>query len=591
MNFLQTIKKRNLLFDGAFGTYYSQTGGSEKIPEMANFKDGQTVKRIHREYIEAGADIIRTNTFASNCDTLSCSREMLKQNLENACSLARQAIEETAENSGRTVWIAGDIGPLPGYVHKDEENLEQYLYIAGTLIRSGADFLLFETFSDDQQILPVAEQLRKSYPDIPVFFHFSTNQYGYTNAGISVKRIFEELKNKNCIDGIGLNCGVGPGHMLSLIQELCLYPDKVYSVLPNASYPKIMQGRVVFTGDSEYFSGKLTEALQYGVDCVGGCCGTTPEYIRVVRKHFIREKCKNTCPCEVSEISKSGGMPLGAFYRGKNRSIAVELTPPFGINDEKVLDAAYQLKSLNVDVITFPDSPSGRTRADSVLMAIKAKDKSGLCVMPHLCCRDKNAIAVRSQLLGAYMNGIRNLLIVTGDPVPVILRDDIKSVYNFDSVGFMRILQEMNAEEFREDPFAYGGALNPTCANLEAEIQRLKKKMDAGASFFLTQPLFTDEDVENLSIIRKRVPDARILCGIMPLISYKNAKFMQSEMPGIHVTDAIVSRYKENGTKEEGEQAGVELAREIIRKTEKISDGYYFSVPFNRVYLVKDILS
>lgn len=591
MNFLQTIKKQNLLFDGAFGTYYSQKNGAEHIPEIANFGDGQLVKTIHKEYILAGADIIRTNTFASNCETLSCTKEELRENLVNACKLAMKAIQETEAEIERKVWIAGDIGPLPSSIHKDDENVEKYIYIAEALMNAGADFLLFETFSDEQQILQVAEKLKESHPTFPIFFHFSTNHYGYTNAGIRVQRIFEELRNKDCVDGIGLNCGVGPGHMLNLIKELPLNQEKVYSILPNASYPKIMQGRVVFLGNSEYFAEKLMDSIQFGVDCVGGCCGTTPEYIEAVKQSFIREKQKNLCSHVTNPILKADERPYHAFYRNSEKSIAVELTPPFGIDDEKVLDAAYQLKDLKIDVITFPDSPSGRTRADSVLMAIKAQDKSGLCVMPHLCCRDKNAIAVRSQLLGAYMNGIRNLLIVTGDPVPIILRDDIKSVYNFDSVGFMRILQEMNLEEFKDDPFVYGGALNPTCVNLEAEVRRLKRKMDAGASFFLTQPLFTDEDVKGLETIKKMVPDARILCGIMPLVSYKNAKFMQNEMTGIHVTDNVVERYKESSSRQEGEKVGIHLAKEIMKKTETIADGYYFSIPFNRVYLLNEILS
>ncbi len=267
----------------------------------------------------------------------------------------------------------------------------------------------------------------------------------------------------------------------------------------------------------------------------------------------------------------------------------MELAPPFGSSDEKVLDAAYYLKAQGVDVATFPDSPSGRTRADSVLMGVKVMEKSGLCVMPHVCCRDKNAIAIRSQLLGAYMNGIRNLLVVTGDPVPTLMRKDVKGVYNFDSVGFMRILQEMNEEEFAQDPFVYGGALNPGRINLKIETDRMKKKMLAGASFFMTQPLFVQEDIRKLRQIKEET-GARILCGIMPLVSKKNARFIQNEMAGIHVTEEIVARYDGAVTREEGEAAGVALAREIMEVTGDFADGYYFSIPFNRVELLPRIL-
>lgn len=222
-------------------------------------------------------------------------------------------------------------------------------------------------------------------------------------------------------------------------------------------------------------------------------------------------------------------------------------------------------------------------------MAEKVARETGMCVMPHICCRDKNAIAMRSQLLGSYINHIRNFLVITGDPVPSMVRSSIKSVFNFDSVGLMRIINDMNEDQFAEAPICYGGAINQGREKLELEIARVKKKMDAGAIFFLTQPISTLEGVERVRCIKQET-GARILCGIMPFVSLKNATFIKNEMTGIDVSDEVLSRYREDMTREEGELAGVQLAKEIMALTDDFADGYYFSFPFNRVSMLEKIL-
>ena len=209
--------------------------------------------------------------------------------------------------------------------------------------------------------------------------------------------------------------------------------------------------------------------------------------------------------------------------------------------------------------------------------------------MPHICCRDKNAIAMRSQLLGAHINNIDNFLVITGDPIPSMVRSSVKSVFNFDSVGLMNIISDMNQDQFANRPAVYGGAINQGRANFNVELSRVKKKMAAGATFFMTQPVFSDEDIRRLRQIKEET-GARILCGIMPLVSIRNARFMKNEMTGINVTDEILARYREDMTKEEGEQTGIEIARQIIEKTSDFVDGYYFSFPFNRVHMLAKIL-
>lgn len=588
------IKKNKILMDGAFGTYFAQLSGDDVLPEAANLTNPELVKEIHKRYIEAGAVMIRTNTFAANRETLLCSREELVENIKSACRIAKEAASE----GKHTVFVAGDIGPIPEMREMSEETaLEEYKTICDILLEEGVDALVFETFSDYDRIKDAIEYIRKKH-DIFILVQFSVNQYGYTSSGISIKRIFQELSNKKEIDGMGLNCGVGPGHLYQIISELHVSTDKYISALPNASYPKILQDRMVFLENQDYFTDRLLRLADMGVDFIGGCCGTSPKYIKkLAGKVKLVKSESDSSIFRKQELSQKvpqeeKAKPKHAFYKEETHGeklITVELAPPFKADDEKILDAANYLKAHKTDAVTFPDSPSGRTRADSVLIGVKVMEKTGICPMPHICCRDKNSIAIRSQLLGAYMNGIRNLLVVTGDPIPQVMRREIKSVYNFDSVGLMRIIQEMNEEEFAKDPMVYGGAINYNRPNMDVEIGRMKKKMEAGASFFLTQPLFTKEDADRLREMSRQVP-ARILCGIMPLVSKKNAIFMKNEMAGIHVTEETINRYREDMSREEGEAVGISLAREVMEYTEDFVSGYYFSIPFNRVYLLDQIL-
>jgi 5,10-methylenetetrahydrofolate reductase len=287
-------------------------------------------------------------------------------------------------------------------------------------------------------------------------------------------------------------------------------------------------------------------------------------------------------PCDTGLLSVRKNDPT-------HKIIAVELVPPVNADDEKLLDAANILKNAGADVVTFPDSPSGRTRADAVLMAEKVKNETGLRVMPHICCRDKNAIAIRATILGARLNGIEDFLVITGDPVPVMIRQTTKSVFNFDSIGMMNIISDMNEEILKAHRVSYGGAINHNRVNLNIEIERVKKKMKAGATFFLSQPVFSAGQAEILKGIKEQT-GAVILVGVMPLVSRRNAMFMKSEMSGINIPDEVVNRYPEDGSREEGEAVGVALAKDIMAATEDFADGYYFSFPFNRVGMLKKIM-
>ena len=389
--------------------------------------------------------------------------------------------------------------------------------------------------------------------------------------------------------------------MLQLLKKLDIDCGKPVSVMPNAGYPKFTQSRLVFNDNKEGFIDKIQDIAALGADIIGGCCGTNPEYI-----HQITERVENGDIAKAAKVHvekhQSDNAPKDNFLKGRlvrggadaknfggHKLIAVELAPPVDVNDQKLLDAAHILKQSHVDVVTFPDSPSGRTRADSILMAEKVHRETGLRVMPHLCCRDKNAIAIRGSVLGAQLNGIKDFLVITGDPVPVMFRQTTRSVFNFDSVGMMKLLQSMNEEVFSGDKITYGGAINQNRLNTKFEIDRIKRKMEAGAEFFLTQPVFSRAQAQILRDMKAET-GATILVGIMPLVSRRNALFMKNEMAGIEIPDEIIERYGENATRQEGEDCGIQIAREILGYTADFADGYYFSFPFNRVHMLAHIV-
>lgn len=590
MNIREYLKKSKLIADGSFGTYYSQKYKTVDIPEYANITASQRISEIHTEYINSGAKLIRTNTFASNTYSLDCSIEQVKENIKAAYKIAKEAVEQ----SGKEIFIAGNIGPVPAVFQPDFEAVEEeYYQIAKTFIDEGADILCFETFTQSEHIMPAIKRIKEECNPF-IIVQFCVNQYGYSEAGESAERLVSETAFSKCVDAVGLNCGVGPAHMQQILSRINLNNNCFVTAMPNAGYPLLVRNRVKYADNPIYFASKVNDMALLGADIIGGCCGTTPDYIREVAKTVDLTP---TVKSDETSASNENEKPVikKSFFRNADgtikdkKLIAVELAPPFGADDKKLLEAAHMLKGLGVDVLTFPDSPSGRTRIDSVLMAQKVKNVTGFEVMPHICCRDKNAIAMRSTFLGASINGINNFLIITGDPIPVMARQVVKSVFNFDSVGLMRIADEMNSEALKDSPLTYGGAINQSRRRIESEIKRVQKKMEAGAEFFLTQPVFTAEDAERLRRVKEET-GARILCGIMPLVSRKNALFMKNEISGVNVTDEVIERYPENAGREEGENVGVELAKEMIAATRDFADGYYFSFPFNRTYLLKRII-
>lgn len=591
MNFKDYIKTHNILADGSFGTYYAEKYHTNEAPEYANIYHKDRVTKIHSSYLEAGAKLIRTNTFAANTMSMQKDFSFVRENIQAAVSLAKIAIKLAG---CKDAFIVGDIGPISTASGFSSETIENEFYdIAKTFADEGIEIIQFETFMSMEILSNVIPKIKKEL-GLYIMVSFSVNQLGYSASGLSAKNLIREACEVEGVDSVGLNCGIGPYHMYNILKKIELPADKTLIAVPNAGYPVLTRNRMEFNSRPEYFAEKTRDLLSLGADIIGGCCGTSPEFISCLseitgmdiksEKHIeksIAATAKNPVNC---------GFLYDETGRKKDKKfIAVELIPPFNTDDEKLLESAHYLKNAGVDVLTFPDSPSGRTRVDSVLMAAKVYRETGIEVMPHVCCRDKNAFAMRAMFMGAKINDIKNFLIITGDPVPASARNLVKSVFNFSSVGLMKIAQEMNKEVFNENPLNYGGAINQNLINLDSVINTTKRKMEAGANFFLTQPVFSKEEAKRLRKIKEET-GACIFAGIMPLISRRNALFMKNELAGINVTDEIVERYPENGSKEEGEKVAVELAKEIISYIDDFADGYYFSFPFNRVYLLNRIL-
>lgn len=587
------LKDRVILMDGAMGTYYNRMHPEGGEAERANITHPDWIKDIHKQYILAGAKLIRTNTFAVN--HMLFEKEEIEAYLIAAVENAKNAVMETDDS----IWIAGSVGPVRCENEQEEESaFEEYRYICDVLAGQGIRIFILETFADTTMVIRIAEYIKKLAEDVLqeevfVMAQFSVNRMGYTKYGYSMQRLVHELEDQEVLSGFGFNCGIGAAHMNKLLTGITFSSDCTLSVLPNAGYEHILRGRQLFVDNPSYYASIMEQILSKGVNLVGGCCGTTPDYIKALSEMLGGKK----SPADKKIITEEGTTayagPPHPFIEKLNRGervYAVEIDSPFDQRADKFLEAACRLQENDVDMITISDSPMARPRAESFEMGIYVANKTGGHVMPHICCRDRNLIALRSAILGGYINGIRDMLIITGDPVARDDRNIISGVFDMNSIKLMEYVRNMNQEIFMEDPIYYGGALNYAGINVEAIVDRMKKKMAAGCSYFLTQPVYSDSDIDRVRELQKRT-GARILLGIMPLVSYKNALFMKNELPGIDVPDEIVNCYHPDMDRSQAEETAVRLSVEIGCKALDFADGFYFMTPFNRVSLVNEIIN
>ncbi|MBT9774109.1 MAG: bifunctional homocysteine S-methyltransferase/methylenetetrahydrofolate reductase [Coprococcus sp.] len=595
MDIREYLANNRLITDGAMGTWYDRlTGYKGNLAERANLENPQQIRDIHRAYIEAGAQLIRTNTFAVN--SMFFSADEIEEVLKAAWENASQAVSD----SGKDVWIAADMGPIDADETKSDGDVEQeYIQLSDYFLRLGAKVFVFETLSDFRYVKRAGSYIKAKCPDAFVVMQFSFNRNGYTRSGMSVRAILSEAASMADMDAVGFNCGVGPLHLYELLKNQSFPEGKYMTVLPNAGYPTELRGRTLYSENVPYYVEMMGRIANLGFDIIGGCCGTTPEHIRGLHHLLVNnvKPPKKLMPAVYSTDRQSGCGQEAAeekteliqkLERGE-KIFVVELDPPFDANDTKLMDGASLLRDIGVDMITLADSPLARPRADSIASAIKMRYTRQMEAMPHISCRDKNVIAHRAQLLGMHMNGLRHALIVTGDPIARGDRESIKSVFNFNSIKLMKYVQTMNQEVFGNRPIYYGGALNHNNGSADNIAARMRLKMEAGAQWFLTQPIYGQDDIDRLRELKEK-SGGRIIAGIMPLVSRKNALFIKNEMPGIHVPEHVLEQYEEGMSREAYEDVATAISVDLMKRLEDVCDGYYMMTPFNRAALIKRII-
>lgn len=597
MNNIDKIKSHfPLLFDGAMGTYYIEK--SEKpLPEceMANIFDRELILNIQKEYLCSGATALKTNTFGANKRSLKCTKDVLRTIIESGYAISQEAIEryiiENDDDSEKFVFA--DIGPIPNE-GLDEESLveiiSEYKEIVDIFLGLGAENFLFETLDDGTALHEICKYIKEKSENAYIILSFAINPDGYTRKGYSGEKLLEEFAADENVDSVGFNCISGPGYILNTLDKIRV-PNKTISIMPNASYPTVVNNRIFYSDNASYFANTMLEFIDRGVEIIGGCCGTTPKHIEMLNNNLKDHK-KSAHKIEKPTIFKVRTKPTSNAYQeklfGGKKVIAVELDPPADVDIEKYMNSLKKLKELDIDAVTIADCPVGRARIDSSLMAYKIKNEIGLDPVVHLTCRDRNLNATKALLLGLNIENIRNLIVVTGDPIPTAEKDEIKPVFNFNSRLLAKYIRELNEEVFTNKMVISSG-LNINARNFNAELSKARKKVEFGVEVFYTQPVLSERAVENLDLAKRELK-AKIMGGIIPIVSHRNAVFMNEEINGISVEKEVIDAY-DGLSKEEASELAVRMSLEFMKKIENIIDGFYLITPFNRIDIIGNIVN
>ena len=572
-------QKRPFLFDGAMGTWYAaQPGHSGQRCEMANVAHPWDILDIHRAYLKAGCQAIKTNTFSVGADLARGDEDLARRLVRAGCAVALDAV------SGFDALVFADLGPIPG----DLPNTgDLYCRQADWFLQAGITHFLLETLPDDRGVVQLAAHLNEQAPDAFLLVSFAVDASGVTRSGRQGRDLLSAVAELPGVDAVGCNCVCGPHHLLAYLRTLPPLPCPV-SIMPNAGYPTVLGRRTFFQGQPDYFAQQLVQMTRSGAAIVGGCCGTTPDHIAAAAQ-ALAQPVETTSPAAVPGAEPKRipqPNPLWDKFTSGKRVVAVELDPPADDDLSFFIKGVAELHDAGADVVTIADCPVGRPRADSSLLACKVRRELGVEPLPHMACRDRNLNATKALLLGLSMEGIHNVLLVTGDPVPTEDRSEVKSVFNFNSRKLARYVSGLNQQ--LTTPFRMFGALNVNARNFDVQLRLAQEKEACGMSGFLTQPVLSPEALENLKKARA-VLKGKLLGGIFPVVSHRNACFLNNEIAGIHVCDEIVSRY-EGKDREAAEDLAVAISARIAGEMAPYTDGFYLMTPFRRVALMKRIL-
>ena len=565
-----------LLFDGATGTALCAQSGEGEAVERLCLTQPQRVLALHRAYLAAGCKAIKTNTFAAHV-SLACENEDDQKTLIRAAyDLARRA------GDAYDAAVFADIGPAP----TDTDAAACYIAMAEQFLNVGATCFLFETMQSGEGLAEAAAYIKASCPDAWIMVSFAADADGFTRAGEQASALALQMSACGAVDAIGLNCICGAYHIRQLLSTLDV-GDKWMSAMPNAGYPHVEEGRTYYDSAPAYYAQQVMECVKAGARIVGGCCGTTPEHIRQIARLL-----GTPMPPRVRMGDEKAAQPPEKGCRSRilrrleqgRRITLVELDPPRSADIGGFMEGARQLEQAGADAITIADCPIGRARMDSSLLACKLSRELGIEALPHMTCRDRNVNATKALLLGLSMENVHNVLAVTGDPIPTGDRGSVKSVYQFNSRVLAKFIRGLG-ESGEAKPFFVCGGLNINAVRFDLELERAKEKMDCGVSAFLTQPVLSEQAALHLERARDELRGAKLIGGLFPVVSEKNARFLQSEVHGITVDEAVVCAYA-GLDRAQGEEMAVRLCREAASRISPFVDGYYIMTPFQRVELV-----
>ncbi|MDY0356008.1 MAG: bifunctional homocysteine S-methyltransferase/methylenetetrahydrofolate reductase [Sedimentisphaerales bacterium] len=608
--FLGRVSEGVLIGDGAMGTMLYQRGiFLNRCFDELNLVAPALVREVHAGYVEAGADFVETNTFGAN--RVKLSPYGLANEVER---INRAAVEVARAAAGDAVLVAGAMGPLGceltefGPISSGQAG-QMFRQQAAALAEAGVDFLILETFSNTDELL-VALDAVGALGQVPVVAQMTVNERNETIYGERVDQALGRIARHDAVTAVGLNCAVGPSSMLSSLELVRTITDKPISVQPNAGMPRSVEGRQLYMCTPEYMAEYAKRFFEKGARIIGGCCGTTPDHIREIARAVRsvgRAVARTTGSVTVGrdrpkETPSLPAVPLeaksqfGAKLAAGQEVVAVEMTPPRGVDMTTILNKARQCAAAGIDAINIPDGPRASSRLSPMVTAVRIQQEAGMETILHFCCRDRNLIGMQSDILGASAIGLKNLLIITGDPPKLGDYPNATAVFDMDSIALTNVVHNLNrgldiGGNRIEPPttLTIGVGANPVAADWDREVERFRHKVAAGAEYAITQPVF---DADSLFRFLDAIEGCRIpiVAGIWPFTSFKNAEFMANEVPGVVVPKALLDRMSAATSKEEGLALGVQIARELVAKVRGRVAGFAVSAPFGNVQTALAVL-
>ncbi len=606
------LDERVLILDGAMGTeLYDQGFGFEHAFDGLCLSHPQVVRRIHREYVDAGASVLTTNTFGAH--RLRLGRNHLADQIgainRTAVQLAREAAQTRPPHN--RPYVAASLGPLGqplqpiGHVTVAQAQ-EVYREQISALLDAEPDFFVLETFSDLEEMRLAARVLLSLAPDVAFIANATFTDDGKTLFGNKPEEIVRVLTAQGAA-AVGANCSTGPQGLDSVLERMLRVEGARISLSPNAGMPKLVDGRYVYVASADYFAEWAVRTADLGVRAMGGCCGTKPQHIARmaqaigVRAPRIRVPGATPTylePRETEDHLQYRGLTeqqssFDAKLANGGFAISVELDPPRGVEAESLVQGAIALKQAGVDAINIADSPLATARMSPLALAVLIRQQVDIEILLHVSCRDRNVLGLLSECMGAHALGIRHALCVTGDPPSLGDYPGTNGVFEVDSIGLLGILARLNRGEdangkqlpFRSN-FRLSCAVNPTADDLPKEIERFHRKVEAGAQYALTQPLYDPADLQRF--LDKAKPTIPLIVGVLPLRNARHAHFIHHEVPGMAIPLAIRDRMQAAGAN--GPAEGVAIGREFLQHVRKLAQGAYLMPPFNKFEMAVDLL-